>query len=74
MSVKSNGKKAGSTYSDDEDHVGDADDDDDGDHVGDDEMMMMVTMWAGKAGIPTPAIIGSQGSDPLHYIEHRPLC
>ena len=26
--MKSNGKKAGSTYSDDEDHVGDVDDDD----------------------------------------------
>ena len=35
--MKSNGKKAGSTYSDDEDHVGDVDDDDDGNHVGDDD-------------------------------------
>ena len=35
------------------------DDDDDGEHMG---------------GIPFLAIIESPGADPLHYIEHRPLC
>ena len=34
-------------------------------------IMMMMSMWA---TIPALAIIGSQGSDPLHYIEHHPLC
>ena len=48
----------GVNYDDDVDDD-DFADDDDGEHMG---------------GIPFLAIIESPGADPLHYIEHRPLC
>ena len=54
MSVKSNGKKAGSTYSDDEDHVGGVDDDDDGNHVGDDDNDDDGDHVGGQGGHPYP--------------------